>query len=87
MFVYSQDDKSFYTCLTESSCTFTEIFMITIQGSAWIEKQLIPSGCFVLNSESDFSHISTTRSQAGGNINLGGGNKGFLTVPTFSWKS
>ena len=34
MFVYSQDDESFYKCLTESSGTFTEIFMMMIrQGS------------------------------------------------------
>ena len=32
MFVYSQYDKSFYKCITEYGGTFTEIFMITIQG-------------------------------------------------------
>ena len=32
MFVYSQDDKSFYKCLNEYDGTFTEIFMITIKG-------------------------------------------------------
>ena len=33
MFAYSQDDKSFYKCLTESSGTLTKIFMITIKVS------------------------------------------------------
>ena len=32
MFVYFQDDKSFYKYLTEYSGTFTKIFMIVIQG-------------------------------------------------------
>ena len=32
MFVYSQDDKRLYKCLNEYGGTFTEIFMITIQG-------------------------------------------------------
>ena len=32
MFVYSQDDKSFYKNLTEYGDTFTKMFMITIQG-------------------------------------------------------
>ena len=32
MFRYSQDDKSFYECLNEYGGTFTEIFMIMIQG-------------------------------------------------------
>ena len=32
MFVYSQDDKSFYKCLNEYGGTFTKIFVITIQG-------------------------------------------------------
>ena len=84
MFVYSQDDNNFHKCLTEFSGAFTEIFMITIRGLAWTEKQLIPPGCFVLNSESDFAHISTTGSRAGGSINLGGGNKSFFMVPDSS---
>ena len=50
MFVYSQDDTSFYKCLTESSGTFTKLFMMMIrQGSVLIEKQFIPPGYFVLN--------------------------------------
>ena len=32
IFVYSQDDKSFYKCLNEYGGTFTKIFMITKQG-------------------------------------------------------
>ena len=32
MFVYSQDDRSFYKCLNEYGGTFMEIFMIMIQG-------------------------------------------------------
>ena len=32
MFVYSQNDKSFYKYLTEYGGTFTKILMITIQG-------------------------------------------------------
>ena len=37
MFVYSQDDKSFYKCLTESCGIYTEIVMMTIQG--WHESK------------------------------------------------
>ena len=48
---------------------------------AWIEKQLIPPGYFVLNSESDFAHISTTGSLTDGSMNLGGRKKGFVMVP------
>ena len=47
MFVYSQDDTSFYKCLAESSGPSSEVFMITIQGPEY----------FVLNSESDFANI------------------------------
>ena len=32
MFVYSQDEKSFYKCLNEKDGTFTESLMIRIQG-------------------------------------------------------
>ena len=36
MFVYSQDDKSFYKCLNEYGGAFTVIFMITTQvGMNW----------------------------------------------------
>ena len=37
MFVYSQDDKSFYKCLIESCGIYTEIVMMTIQG--WHESK------------------------------------------------
>ena len=56
MFVYSQDDKSFYKCLNEYGRTFTELFMITIQGwhelknsyylqviSYWIQRVTLPT--------------------------------------------
>ena len=60
-----------YGTMTESSGTFTEVFMITIQGSAWMEKHLMPSEYFVLNSKSDFIHISSTGSLTDGNMELG----------------
>ena len=50
---------------------------------AWIEKQLIPTGHFILNSESDFAHISTPASMTDSSMNLGNRNKGFLVVPNF----
>ena len=52
-----------------------------IMTKGWLEKQLIPPGYFVLNSESNFAHISTTRSLTDGSMNLGDRNEGFLTVP------
>ena len=82
MFVYSQDDKSFYKCLNEYGGTFTKIYDYGTR-LAWIENQLIPPGYFVLNSESDFAQISTTESVTDGSMNLGGINKGFLMVPNF----
>ena len=81
MFVYSQDDKSF--CLNDYGGAFTKIFMIAIQGWHEFEKQLIPPGYFILNSESDFAHISTTASLTDGSINLSSRNEGFLIVPNF----
>ena len=56
---------------------FLPKFMITI------EKQLIPPGYFVLNSESDFSLISTTGSLTDGGMNLGGRIEDFLMVSNF----
>ena len=77
MFVYSQDHKSFYKCLTESNGTFTKLFMITIQGSARMEKHLIPPGYFKFNSESGFTHISTTESLTDSTMDMGGRNMCF----------
>ena len=82
MFVYSQDDKSFYKCLNEYGGTFTNIYDHDTR-LAWIEKQLIPPGYFVLNSETNFAHISTTGSLTDGSMNLGGRNDRFLMVPNF----
>ena len=50
---------------------------------AWIDEQLIPPGYFVMNSESDFAHISTTGSLTDGRMNLGSRNEGFLMVQNF----
>ena len=50
MFLYFQDDKSFHKCLNETSGTFTEFFMITMQGLTWIEKQPIPQEYFILTT-------------------------------------
>ena len=69
MFAYSQDDKSF------SHGHDTRL--------AWIEKQLVPPGHFILYSESDFAHISTSGLLTNSNMNLGGRNKGLLMVPKF----
>ena len=63
--------------------TFTKIFMITIQGYYELKKQLITPGHFVLNSESDFAHISTPGSLTDSSMNLGSRIKGFLMVPNF----
>ena len=60
----------------------TRIFMIVIQ--RWYEsKKVIPPEYFALNSESNFAHISTTRSLTDGNMNLDSGNKSFLMVSNF----
>ena len=48
-----------------------------------MNQNTIPPGYLVLNSESDYAHISTTRSLTDGNMNLGGGNKSFLMVSNF----
>ena len=60
MFVYSEDGKSSYKCLSEYGGTFTELFMITIQGWHKLKNsQYLQDIYFVFNSESDFAHIST----------------------------
>ena len=89
MLVYSQDDKSFWKYLTKSSGTFIKIYMITIQGSTWIEESLIPPAYFVLNSESSFANISTTGSLTDANMNLLGESNNFLTVGmlNFLWNN
>ena len=43
MLVYSQDDYSFYKCQTKSSGTFTNLFMITMQGLAWMKNGQYPT--------------------------------------------
>ena len=48
-----------------------------------MNRKTIPPGYLALNSEGDYAHISTTRSPADGNMNLGGGNKSFLMVSNF----
>ena len=80
MFVYSQDDKSFHKCLNEYGGIFTKIYDHNTK-LTWTEKQLIPQAYFVLNSESDFTHISSTGSLT--DSSLGGRNEGFLMVPNF----
>ena len=67
MFVYSQDNKSFYKCLNEYDGTFTKIYDDSTR-LEWIEKQLIPPGYFVLTD---------------GSMNLGGRKEGFLMVQNF----
>ena len=47
--------------------------MITIK--VGMNRKTVAPGYFILNSDNDFTHISTTRLLTDGNMNLGGGNK------------
>ena len=68
--------------MTESNSTFTELFMITIQGSAWMEQQSIPPEYFVFNSESGFARV-LPHSLTDGNMELGSRKMVFLMVQNF----
>ena len=72
----------FKSCQNEYLNTFTKIYDHDTR-LAYIEKQVIPPGYFVLNSEGGFAHISTTGSQADGSMNLGDRNESFLMVQNF----
>ena len=72
MFVYSQDDKSFYNYLTKYGGTFTKFSWSWYK--VGMNRKTIPPGYFVLNSDTNFAHISTTRSLTDGKMNLGSGN-------------
>ena len=75
----------FKSCQSEYLNTFTKIYDHDTR-LAYIEKQVIPPGYFVFNSERGFAHISTTGSQADGSMNLGDRNESFLMVQKFSIK-
>ena len=54
--------------------------MITIQGSAQMQKQSVPPEYFLLNLETGFAHSSTRGSLADDNMELRSGNMGWCQI-------
>lgn len=63
------------------------VLLSTAQGPASITKHSIPPEYFVLNSESGFTHFSTTGSLTKDNTEYGSENKDLLKVPNFPWNN
>ena len=77
----------FYIYPTESNGTFTEYFIVTIQGPVWMEKQPIPPENFALNWENGFILIFATGSLTDATGEMGSKNMGFITMPNFPWNN